>query len=133
MPDLVASSWPGARVTSTTATSATPMPDDDLGRRDALEREADHDRHDGREDPGGRRDDAHAPDGQPAIERRDPDDAEDAARDGPRDVGALRQRLVPGHGDRERRDHADELGGEHDAEQRRAAAEQPATEVARPP
>ncbi len=26
MPDFAASSWPGARVTSTTATSATPMP-----------------------------------------------------------------------------------------------------------
>ena len=38
MPDGVAASWPGARVTSTTATQREADAHDDLGRRDALER-----------------------------------------------------------------------------------------------
>ena len=133
MPDGVDASWPGARVTRTTATSARPMPTTTSVRRHALEQEADRDRDHGGEDAGGRGDDAHPPDGEPAVERRDPDHAEDAAGDRPGDVRALRQRLAPEHGEHERREHADELGPEHDPEQRRAAAEQPAAEVARPP
>ena len=99
MPDGRSSSTcPGARVTSTTASSATTIPTTTIRSGMPSRQEPDDDRDDRREDAGRRRDDAHPADGEAAIERGDADDAGDAGRDRPAEVGALRERLAAARG-----------------------------------
>ena len=134
MPDGRSSStWPGARVTSTTATSATTIPTTTSRSGMPSVTNPTTTGMTAARTPVVGRDDTHPADGEAAVERGDADDAGDARRDGPAEVGALREPLAAGEADGEREDEPDELRAEDDAEQRRAPGERPAAEVAGAP
>ncbi len=79
------------------------------------------------------RDDPHPPDGEPLVERRDPDPADEAGEQPPHDVLGRWRRLAGDDRQPAGQDHPHQLRNEHYAKQRGTAGQEAAPEVGEPP
>ena len=99
-------------------------PEQDERLRDSLEQDPGRDRDDGGDDTGDRRHDAHPPDCESLVQRRDADPAGDPGQDAPEEVSRRRRRLGANDRQPQSQDHPDQLRDEHHAEERCPPSEQ---------